>query len=183
MYEPYDVITNADSQRQHYNNGCRRTGHRAVPRHHDATAEFHRGDTVFTTTQYTNRIAVYNGTVGDNNGTYAVSVRAYNNTQTAQAQFLSLRTMFMGQGYAAVQQNATAWSGFNATARRGAAVEYGSSPLMPYYGMVLTGGAVGQAPFQQAMWQHMWDDMHERLGNGGGTGPYTGYGMNAHTRS
>ncbi|MGB9370791.1 MAG: hypothetical protein WCB79_02510 [Halobacteriota archaeon] len=128
-------------------------------------------------------IAVYNGTVSDNNGTYAVSVQAYNNTQTAQAQFLSLRTMFMGQGYVTVQQNATAWSGFNASARRGAAVEYGSSPLMSYYGMVITGGAVGQAPFQQAMWQHMWDDMHERTGNGGGMGQYMGYGMNSSTRS
>jgi hypothetical protein len=128
-------------------------------------------------------IAVYNGTVSDNNGTYAVSVQAYNNTQTSQAQFLSLRTMFMGQGYATVQQNATAWSGFNASARKGAAVEYGSSPLMPYYGMVITGGAVGQASFQQAMWQHMWGDMHERTGNGGGMGPYMGYGMNGSTRS
>jgi len=128
-------------------------------------------------------IAVYNGTMSDNNGTYAVSVQAYKNTQTAQARFLSLRTMFTGQGYATVQQNATAWSGFNASVRRGAAVEYGSSLLMPYYGIVITGGAVGQAPFQQAMWQHMWDDMHERTGNGGGMGPYMGYGMNANTRS
>jgi hypothetical protein len=128
-------------------------------------------------------IVVYNGTVSDNNGTYAVSVQAYNNTQTSQEQFLSLRTMFMGQGYATVQQNATAWSGFNASARKGAAVEYGSSPLMPYYGMVITGGAVGQAPFQQAMWQHMWGDMHARTGNGGGVGPYMGHEMNGGTRS
>jgi len=128
-------------------------------------------------------VVVYNGTVSNENGTYAVSVQAYNNTQTSQAQFLSLRTMFMGQGYATVQQNATAWSGFNASARRGAAVEYGSSPLMPYYGMVIAGGAIGQAPFQQAMWQHMWDDMHERTGNGGGMGPYMGYGMSANARS
>jgi hypothetical protein len=128
-------------------------------------------------------IAVYNGTVSDNNGTYAVSVQASNNTQTTQAQFLSLRTMFMGQGYAAVQQNATAWSGFNANAQRGAAVEYGSSPLMPYYVMVITGGAIGQAPFQQTMWQHMWDEMHEHMGNSGGMGPDMGQGMNANTRS
>jgi hypothetical protein len=128
-------------------------------------------------------VVVYNGTVSNDNGTYAVSVQAYNNTQTSQAQFLSLRTMFMGQGYATVQQNATAWSGFNASARRGAAVEYGSSPLMPYYGMVIAGGAIGQAPFQQAMWQHMWDDMHERTGNGGGMGPYMGYGMSANALS
>ena len=128
-------------------------------------------------------VVVYNGTVSNDNGTYAVSVQAYNNTQTSQAQFLSLRTMFMGQGYATVQQNATAWSGFNASARGGAAVEYGSSPLMPYYGMVIAGGAIGQAPFQQAMWQHMWDDMHGRTGNGGGMGPYMGYGMSANARS
>jgi hypothetical protein len=128
-------------------------------------------------------IAVYNGTVSDNNGTYSVSVQAYNNTQTAQAQFLSLRTMFMGQGYATVQQNATAWSGFIASAQRGAAAEYGSSPLMPYYVMVTTGGAVGQAPFQQTMWQHMLDEMHEHVGNGGGMGPYMGQGMNADMRT
>jgi len=128
-------------------------------------------------------VVVYNGTVSDNNGTYAVSVQAYNDTQTAQAQFLSLRTMFMGQGYATVQQNATAWSGFNASARRGAAAEYGSSPLMPYYGVVITGGAIGQAPFEQTTWQHLWDDMHKRIDNAGGMGPYMGYGMNANTRS
>jgi len=128
-------------------------------------------------------IAVYNGTVSDSNGTYAVSVQACNNASTAQAHFDSLRNMFMGQGYTAMQQNATAWSGFNASARRGAAVEHGSSPLMPYYCMVITGGAVGQAPFQQTMWQHMWDDMHGYSGNGYGMGPYMGYGMNASTRS
>jgi hypothetical protein len=128
-------------------------------------------------------IAVYNGTVSDNNGTYAVSVQACNNASTAQAHFDSLRNVFMGHGYAVVQQNATAWSGFNASARQGAAVEYGNSPLMPYYCMVITGGAAGQAPFQQAMWQHMWDDMHDRTGNGGGMGPYMGYGMNEDTRT
>src|SRR5665647_879167 len=57
--------------------------------------------------------AVYNGTASDNNGTYAVSVQAWNNAQTAQAQFVALKTMFMGQGYAVVQENATAWLGFN----------------------------------------------------------------------
>ncbi|MGZ5502783.1 MAG: hypothetical protein ACXW1O_06205, partial [Halobacteriota archaeon] len=98
-------------------------------------------------------IAVYNGTVSDKNGTYAVSVQACNNASTAQAHFNSLRTMFMGQGYATVQQNATAWSGFNANTQRGASVEYGSSPLMPYYCMVITGGAAGQTSFQQTMWQ------------------------------
>ena len=43
-------------------------------------------------------IAVYNGTVSDSNGTYAVSVQACNNASTAQAHFDSLRTRFMGQG-------------------------------------------------------------------------------------
>jgi hypothetical protein len=128
-------------------------------------------------------IAAYNGTVSDNNGTYAVSVQACNNASTAQAHFDSMRNMFMGQGYTTVQQNATMWSGFNASAQRGAAVEYGNSTLMPYYCMVITGGAVGQAPYQQNMWQNMWDDMHRLSGNGYGTGPYMGYGMNASTRS
>jgi len=128
-------------------------------------------------------IAVYNGTVSDKNGTYAVSVQACNNASTAQAHFNSLRTMFMGQGYATVLQNATAWSGFNANTQRGASVEYGSSPLMPYYCMVITGGAAGQTSFQQTMWQHMWDEMHEHLGNGGGMGPYMGQRMNENTRT
>jgi hypothetical protein len=51
--------------------------------------------------------AVYNGTVSDNNGTYAVSVQACNNASTAQARFDSMRTMFMRQGCTTVQQNAT----------------------------------------------------------------------------
>jgi hypothetical protein len=128
-------------------------------------------------------IAAYNGTVSDSNGTYAVSVQACNNASTAQAHFDSMRNMFMGQGYATVQQNATMWSGFNASARRGAAVEYGNSTLMPYYCLVITGGAVGQAPYQQNMWQNMWDDMHRLSGNGYGMGPYMGYGLNANTRT
>jgi hypothetical protein len=128
-------------------------------------------------------IAVYNGTVSDQNGTYVVSVQACNNTQTAQAQFLSQRTMFMGQGYAAMQQNETAWSGFNASARQGAAVEYGTSGLIPFYCMVITGGATGQAPFQQTMWQHMWDVMHTYGGNDVGVGPYMGQGLNTTLRT
>ena len=128
-------------------------------------------------------MAIYNGTVSDNNGTYTVSVQAWNNTQTALAQFGALKTMFLGQGYAVVQQNATAWLGFNASARTGAAIEYGTSPLMPYYTMVITGSAVGQTPFQQAMWQHMWDVVHSQNDNGGGIGHYMGVGMNATMRN
>jgi len=96
-------------------------------------------------------IAVYNGTVRDSNGTYVVSAQACNNASTAQAHFVAIQNMFIGQGYATVQQNATAWSGFNANTQRGAAAEYGTSALMPYYCMVYTGGAVGQAPYQQNM--------------------------------
>jgi hypothetical protein len=128
-------------------------------------------------------IVACNGTVSDNNGTYAVSVQACNNASTAQAHFDSMRTIFMRHGYTTVQQNATMWSGFNASAQRGAAAEYGTSTLMPYYCMVITGGAVGQAPYQQNMWQNMWDDMHRLSGNGYGMGPFMGYGMNASTRS
>lgn len=128
-------------------------------------------------------MAVYNGTMSDKNGTYAVSVQACNNASTAQTHFNSLRTMFIEQGYATVQQNATAWSGFNASAQRGASVEYGSSPLIPYYCMIITGGAVGQAPFQQNMWQHMWGEMHEHISDDGGIGPYMGQGMNDDMRT
>jgi hypothetical protein len=128
-------------------------------------------------------IAVYNGTVRDSNGTYVVSVQACDNASTAQARFDSLRNMFVGQGYTTVQQNVTAWSGFNANTQKGAAVEHGSSPLMPYYCMVITGGAAGQAPYQQNMWQHMWDEMHEHMGDGGGMGPYMGQGITSDTRS
>jgi hypothetical protein len=128
-------------------------------------------------------VTAYNGTVSDRNGTYAVSVWAFRSPQSAQAQFLSMRNMYMGRGYAAAYQNATAWSGFNASARAGAAVEYGTSPLIPYYMMVTTGGAVGQAPFRQAMWQHMWDEMYEHMGYGGGLGPFMGQGINANVRT
>jgi hypothetical protein len=128
-------------------------------------------------------IAMYNGTASDSNGTYAISVQAWNNAQAAQTQFTSLRDTFTGQGYVTVQQNATMWSGFNASTRTGAAVEYGTSPLMPYYVMVITGGAVGQAPYQQNMWQHMWDEMHEHMGDGGGMGPYMGQGITSDMRS
>ena len=121
--------------------------------------------------------AVYNATVSDQNGTYTVSVWSFNTSAAAQAQFTSMRNTFAGEGYAAVQQNATVWSGFNASARHGASVEYGTSPLIPHYMMVITGGATGQAPFEQAMWTHAWDEMHERLSNGGGMGPYMGYGV------
>jgi hypothetical protein len=129
-------------------------------------------------------MVTYNGTVQDNNGTYNVSVEAFNDTEAAQAHFLSLRDTFTERGYAVMQQNSTAWSGFNVSARMGAAVEYGSSPLIPYYCMAMTGGAgASQAPFQQTMWQHMLDEMHEHSGNNGGLGPFMGYGMNVNTRS
>ena len=127
--------------------------------------------------------AVYNGTASDTNGTYAVSVQAWNTTQAAQTQFVSLRTMFMGQGFALVQQNATVWSGFNTSTGKGAAVEYGTSPLMPNYMMVITGNATGQGSFQQPKWQHVWDVMRTPNNDGSGMGPYMGQRMNATMRT
>jgi hypothetical protein len=121
--------------------------------------------------------AMYNGTASDANGTYLVSVQAWNSTQAAQGRFISMRDMYISQGYATMQQNATMWSGFNASARMGAAVEYGTSPLMPYYVMVITGGAAGQAPFQQTMWQHMLDVAHTPNDDGSGMGQHMGLGM------
>jgi hypothetical protein len=44
--------------------------------------------------------------------------------------------------------------------------------------MVITGGGAGQTSFRQIMWQHMWDEMHEHISDGGGMGPYMGQGMN-----
>ncbi len=126
---------------------------------------------------------MYNATVRDQNGTYVVSVQAWNSTQGAQSQFLSMRTMFMGQGYAPVQQNATMWSGFNTSTGNGAAVEYGISPLMPNYMMVITGGSTGQGSFQQSMWQHMWDAVHIPNSDGSGMGSHMGQGMGATMRA
>ncbi|MGZ4904063.1 MAG: hypothetical protein ACXV5I_04555 [Halobacteriota archaeon] len=128
-------------------------------------------------------VAVYNGTARDQNGTYVVSVQAWNSTQGAQSQFLSMSTMFMGQGYAPVQQNDTMWSGFNTSTGKGAAVEYGTSPLMPSYVMVVTGGSTGQGSFQQPMWQHMWDVMHTSNNDGSGMGSHMGQGIGATTRT
>jgi len=105
-------------------------------------------------------VAVYNGTVSDQNGTYSVSVLAANSSQLAQQQFTMYRAMYMGQGYSQMQANATVWSGFNASAQQGANVEYGTSPLIPSYVMVITGGSTGQRTYQQSMWQHMLDEEH-----------------------
>ncbi|MGZ4923146.1 MAG: hypothetical protein ACXV5H_04145 [Halobacteriota archaeon] len=126
-------------------------------------------------------VVVYNGTASDQNGTYAVSVQAWNTSQAAQAQFATMRTTFMQQGYAPVQETSTMWSGFNASTGKGAAVEYGYSSLMPNYVMVITGGAIGQGTFQQPMWLHALSVMHTPAANGG-MGPYMGQGMDATTR-
>ena len=71
-------------------------------------------------------IAVYNGTVSDQNGTYNVSVFACYSSQLAQQQFTMYRALYMGWGYSQVQANATVWSGFDASSQRGANVEFGT---------------------------------------------------------
>jgi hypothetical protein len=124
--------------------------------------------------------AVYNGTVSDSNGTYVVSVKACDNAQVAQTQFTTLTDAFVSQGFPTVQQNATMWIGFNATTGRGAAVQHGSSPLMPYYCMVITGGGNG---YLQSMWMTMWDHLNEYHANTYGMGPHMGAGINANLRS
>ncbi|MGZ4934847.1 MAG: hypothetical protein ACXV49_10185 [Halobacteriota archaeon] len=128
-------------------------------------------------------ISVYNGTVSDQNGTYNVSVLAANSSQLAQQQFTMYRAMYMGWGYSQVQANATVWSGFNASTQRGANVEYGTSPLIPSYVMVISGGSTGQRTYQQSMWQHMLDEMDEHMGSNGGPGSYMGQGMTSDMRS
>jgi hypothetical protein len=128
-------------------------------------------------------IAMYNGTVSDQNGTYNVSVLACNSSQLAQQQFTMYRAMYMGRGYAQVQANTTVWSGFNTTAQRGANVEYGTSPLIPHYCMVITGGSTRQRTYQQSMWQHMLGEMQEHVGSNGGPGSYMGRGMTSDMRA
>lgn len=93
------------------------------------------------------------------------------------------RALYMGWGYSQVQANATAWSGFNASSQRGANVEYGESPLIPSYVMVVTGGSTGQRTHQQSKWQHMLDEMQEHMGHNGGPGSYMGRGMTSDMRS
>ncbi len=73
------------------------------------------------------------------------------------------------------------WSGFNASTGKGAAVEWGKSPLMPVYVMVVTGGTTVPGTLQQSMWLHAWNVMHTP-GAYGGMGPYMGQGMDATTR-
>ena len=130
-------------------------------------------------------IAQYDGTVSDSNGQYLVSFRDANDPQIAQAQFTSQRDAYIGQGYATVQQTTTSWVGFNANTGRGAAVEYGTSTLMPNYCLVMTGGATGHAPYQQAMWTNTWNNLHQYHPNDKGyaVGPQMGQGMSDQKRS
>ncbi len=74
------------------------------------------------------------------------------------------------------------WSGFNANTGKGAAVEYGVSPLMPNYMMSIIGNSTRQGTFLQSMWLHAWEVMHTP-GAYGGMGPYMGLGMDATTRA
>lgn len=147
-----------------------------------ATTMQHRNFTVartFSPLVNSQGIALYNGTVTDRNGTYNVSVEMMNTTQDAQTRYQALVNGYMGGGYVTLKQNGSTWQGFNATSSVGAGVEYGSSPLIPNYVMVITGAAVGpQAPFQQSMWSHMWDVMHEHTSDGN-MGPGMGQDLSA----
>jgi hypothetical protein len=128
-------------------------------------------------------IASYNGTVTDRNGTYTVSVEVMNTTQDAQARYQAVVSGYVGRGYTTLQQNSTTWQGFNATSSMGASVEYGVSPLIPNYVMVITGAASGpQASFQEGMWSHMWDVMHEHTSDGN-MGPGMGQDLSSKMRS
>jgi hypothetical protein len=151
-----------------------------------ATTMQHRNFTVvktFSLQVNSQGIASYNGTVTDRNGTYNVSVEVMNTTQDAQTRYQALVSGYMGMGYTTLEQNSTTWQGFNATSSMGAGVEYGASPLIPNYVMVLTGAASGpQAPFQQSMWSHMWDVMHEHTSDGN-MGPGMSQDLSADMRS
>ncbi len=128
-------------------------------------------------------VAIYNCTVKDQNGTYIVSVQACNDLQTAQAQFLAQQTLFINQGYVQVQQTATTWYAFNSQTQQGCEIEYGTSPLIPYYCMVTTGGSNGQTTFQPVMFQHVVIQLHEKVSNGDGFGQNLGQGADSDTRA
>jgi hypothetical protein len=107
----------------------------------------------------------YSGVVSDRNGTYDVTYYALNTSQDAQARYHGFVNRYMAHGYAMMQQNSTTWSGFNSASSMGVGVEYGTSPLMPYYVMVMRShSTVPQTPVQQSMWSHMWGEMREHMG-------------------
>jgi uncharacterized protein YceK len=102
----------------------------------------------------------YSGVVSDANGTYDVTYEVFNTPQASQARYQEVVNGYVARGYTMMEQNSTAWSGFNYASSMGAGVSYGASPLMPYYVMMMMGYSKSpQAPFQPSMWAHMWGDM------------------------
>jgi hypothetical protein len=102
----------------------------------------------------------YSGVVSDSNGTYNVTYEVMNSPQAAQARYQELVNGYVARGYTMMQQNSTSWSGFNFTSSMGAGVSYGTSPLMPYYVMTMTGYSESpQMPLQPGTWSHMWGEM------------------------
>ena len=107
----------------------------------------------------------YSGVVSDRNGTYNVTYYAFNTPQAAQTRYHGFVNGYMTRGYAMMQQNSTTWSGFNSASSMGVGVEYGTSPLMPYYVMVMRSYSTApQTPMQQSMWSHMWGEIREHMG-------------------
>ena len=102
----------------------------------------------------------YSGVVSDSNGTYNVTYEVMNTQQAAQARYQEVVNVYVASGYAMMQQNSTAWSGFNSASSMGAGVSYGMSPLMPYYVMMMTSYSAGsQRPLQPSTWLYTWRGM------------------------
>jgi len=120
----------------------------------------------------------YSGVVSDSNGTYNVTYEVMNTSQAAQARYQEVANGYVASGYTMTQQNSTAWSGFDSASSMGAGVSYGTSPLMPYYVMTMTGYSKSpQVPFQPGMWSHMWGEMWYCC-----MGPYMGYNISPDMR-
>ena len=114
----------------------------------------------------------YGGIVSNANGTYNVTYEVFNTTQDAQARYQEVVNGYVANRYTMMQQNSTAWSGFNPASSMGAGVSYGTSPLMPYYVMTMTGYSRSpQVPLQPGMWSHMWREMYEHMS------PYLGQNL------
>jgi hypothetical protein len=135
-----------------------------------------RGFTIVTPfsrqTTMQNGAVPYSSVVSDSNGTYNVTYEVMNTPQAAQARYQELVNGYVVHGYTMMQQNSTSWSGFNSASSMGAGVSYGTSPLMPYYVMTMTGYSKSpQMPLQRSMWSHMWGEMYEHMG------PYLGQNL------
>ena len=113
----------------------------------------------------------YNCTVHNANGTYYVSYQVMPTAQAAQVQYVQVTKVYVSQGYQVMQQNATAWSGHNATAAKNVGVAYVTSPLMKHTVVTVTqeNASTPQSSAQQNAWMQTWNTIHNHASTAGST--------------